>query len=158
MKFTNRIHLALPMRDKAETENFYKKKLGLPVIDYSPTELCVDLFDQHIAFHVVDNFFEVKAPMIELALTDGKKVAVSSFHFGANIAKEDYFEMVKRIQMNHVQVILGPEVYVWPDGKEEYMIQFLDCNGFNLELKANSADEMYCLNDLAKWSHTHPGS
>ena len=153
MTFTNRVHLALPMKDKKETENFYKNCLGLTVIDYSETELCVDLFDQHIAFHTVDNFFEVKAPMVDLVTTDNQSIAVSSFHFGANIRKKDYFEMVKRIEENKIKVILGPETYTWPDGKEEYMIQFYDCNGFNLELKANSADEMYTLDDLTKWSH-----
>lgn len=153
MTFINRVHLALPMRDKEETKNFYKNHLGLTVIDYSKSELCVDLFDQHIAFHLVDDFFEVKAPMLDLVTTSNKAVTVSSFHFGANIQKKDYFEMVKRIEKNKVEVILGPETYIWPDGKEEYMIQFYDCNGFNLELKANSADEMYKLDDLAKWSH-----
>ena len=153
-KFHSRVHLALPMRDKQQTADFYGKRLGLPVVDYSPTELCVDLFDQHIAFHVVPNFFEVKAPMIDLDV-EGKAVAVSSFHFGAVISKVDYQTMVERILNNQVEVILGPATYQWPDGKEEYMIQFYDCNGFNLELKANSVDEMYQLNDLQKWSHKH---
>jgi extradiol dioxygenase family protein len=153
--FQNRVHLALPMKSKKETAYFYGELLQLPVIDYSSTELCVDLFDQHIAFHTVPNFFEVKAPLINLTTQNNPSVAVSSFHFGAVIRKSDFDTMVERIQSNHIEVILGPEVYQWPDGKEEYMIQFYDCNHFNLELKANSVDEMYALNDLAKWSHKH---
>lgn len=69
------------------------------------------------------------------------------------VKKKDYFEMVKRIKENQIDVIMGPEVFTWLDGKEEYMIQFWDCNGFNLELKANSEDDTYILEDLGKWSH-----
>lgn len=152
-KFKNKIHLALPMKNKLETAEFYGKTLGLRVIDYSPTELCVDLFDQHIAFHVVPDFFEVKAPLIMLETGDCKAVPVSSFHFGAIISKKEFDRMVKIIQANDIKIILGPATYIWPDGKEEYMIQFFDCNQFNLELKANSTDEMYQLDDLEKWSH-----
>jgi len=153
--FQNRIHLALPMRNKSETFEFYRKKLGLRVIDYSSTELCVDLFDQHIAFHLVPEFFEVKAPLIMLTTENKEAVPVSSFHFGAVIRKKDFDHMVETIKANNVRIILGPATYKWPNGKEEYMIQFFDCNNFNLELKASSEDEMYQLNDLNKWSHKH---
>jgi len=129
--------------------------LGLRVINYSSTELCVDLFDQHIAFHLVPEFFEVKAPLIMLTTESKEAVPVSSFHFGAVIRKKDFDHMVETIKANNVRIILGPATYKWPNGKEKYMIQFFDCNNFNLELKASSENEMYQLNDLNKWSHKH---
>jgi len=50
------------------------------------------------------------------------------------------------MKMLNLASIIKPLVYFFRCPRSGYL---------NLELKANSVDEMYALNDLAKWSHKH---
>lgn len=154
--FTHKAHIALPMQDKEQTTRFYRDLLGMEVINFSPSEIYVNFFDQHIAFHQMKEFFPVKSPNIMLASNNdsGKDTTVPSMHVGAFITAEEFKQMEKRIlACSEIEIAYGPITYK-NEHCEEYMLHFYDCNGNDLELKANSIDK-YAFEDIAIWSHTN---
>ncbi len=155
-KFTHKAHIAMPMRNKEETMRFYRDLLGFKAIDFSPSEIYIDFFDQHIAFHQMREFFPVKSPMIMLASPDenGKDTQVPSMHVGAFITASEFKHLARKLLANkEIEVAYGPITY-HKDGREEYMLHFYDCNGNDLEIKANSIDQ-YSFDQIADWSHTN---
>lgn len=153
--FKNKVHIALPMKSKPETRRFYEEVLGMRTIDFSPSELMVDFFDQHIAFHEVLNFKKIQSPdiMVKSPEEGAPDIIAHSAHFGACISAKDYKAMEIRILNNEeVEVTFGPKIYDHGNGIEEYIVHFQDCNGTPLEFKAISNDS-YSLDSLADWSH-----
>ncbi|AVC43849.1 hypothetical protein B4919_03165 [Francisella tularensis subsp. novicida] len=154
--FEYKVHISLPMKNKKETKEFYTK-LGFNVLDFSPSELMVNFFEQHIAFHELGPSVILKSPSIIAKTPKNDDIAIPSAHFGAFITAKDYHEMLNKLEKMDVKIIFGPNVYSQKDGIEEYMTFFEDCNGIPLEIKASSNDK-YPIDKISEWSHTNTHS
>ncbi|WP_150466648.1 hypothetical protein [Francisella sp. SYW-9] len=152
--FEHKVHIALPMKNKKETQKFYTS-LGFRSLDFSPSELFVDFFDQHIAFHEVGSSAMVKSSDIKVQIPKtNQNGTLPSAHFGAFITNQEYFDMLDKFDKNNVEIVFGPNIYDQSNGVEEYMTFFKDCNGIIFEIKANSIDK-YGFDLIGEWSHTN---
>ncbi|WP_057937083.1 VOC family protein [Algoriphagus resistens] len=123
-------HLAFPIRDIAETREFYGELLGCEIGRSTDKWIDFNFFGHQLSAHV-------KPEELALAHTntvDGKYVPVR--HFGAILPWEEWHELADRLKARGVAFVIEPYIRFQGEVGEQATMFFLDPCGNALEFKS----------------------
>lgn len=125
----NLFHLAFPVRDLAESREFYGGVLGCAEGRSSDTWIDFDLFGHQIVAHLAPN-----AGIVHRNEVDADHVPVP--HFGIVLEMDAFHEFAERIRARGVEFIIEPKIRFKGEVGEQATMFFLDPSGNALEFKA----------------------
>jgi hypothetical protein len=122
-------HLAFPVRDLAETKQFYVKLLGCTLGREATEWVDFNFFGHQLSAHVKPE----ELATARANIVDGKDVPVR--HFGVILPWDDWHTLAAKLK-NHVSFVIAP--YIRFEGKigEQATMFFLDPSGNALEFKS----------------------
>ncbi len=123
-------HLAVPVKDLAESRHFYHEILGLEVGRSSQKWVDFNFFGHQFVIHQVDDYL----PQNHFNSVDKQDVPVP--HFGAVLEWEQFWRFSERMKSYGIQFEIEP--YIRFEGKvgEQATMFFYDPSGNALEFKA----------------------
>ena len=133
MPVTTPFHLAIPVRDIAESRDFYGGLLGC--VEGRSAERWVDfnLFGHQLVCHRADNYPGANATSASNPV-DGHDVPVP--HFGVVLEMAQWRTLAQRLQAAQVRFLIEPHVRFAGQPGEQATLFFLDPSGNALEFKA----------------------
>ena len=124
-------HLALPIKDKAETKAFYSDLLGCVQGREADTWVDFDFFGHQLSFHVKPDAF---GAAIATNQVDGKAVPVQ--HHGAILDWDMWQTLSERLVAEGIEFVIEPHIRFKGKTGEQATMFFLDPSGHALEFKA----------------------
>ena len=121
-------HLAIPVRDLAESRRFYGALLGCAEGRSAPQWVDFDFFGHQLVCHVAEGAGSVAHNPV-----DGDQVPVP--HFGAVLDPGVWAEMAQRLK-GEVEFVIEPHTRFKGQAGEQSTMFFLDPSGNAIELKA----------------------
>ena len=124
-------HLAIPVRDVAESEKFYTEVLGCSVGRKADHWVDLNLFGHQLVCQQADlsegrqNFHNP---------VDGDSVPVP--HFGVVLEMAEWQEFAKRLEQHGVEFVIAPRIRFQGLPGEQATMFFYDPSGNALEFKA----------------------
>lgn len=122
-------HLAVPVKELAETRVFYRDVLGLEEGRSSKNWVDFNFYGHQFVIHISDNIAETSHNPV-----DGKAVPVP--HFGVVLDWTDWEELSKRLKSHKVQFVIEPCIRFEGLVGEQATMFFCDPSGNALEFKA----------------------
>ena len=129
-------HLAFPVNDISETENFFVKVIGCSVGRRSDKWIDFNFFGHQISAHL-------KPEEAGKALTnkvDGDSVPVR--HFGLVLPWEEWYSFSEKLKKNGIQFLIEPHIRFKGKVGEQATLFILDPSGNALEFKSFKNDNM----------------
>ena len=134
-----RFHLAIPVRDLAESRAFYGELLGCPE-GRSASHWCdFDLYGHQLVAHVAPGAGDAGANPV-----DGEVVPVP--HFGVILSIKAFSALAQRLE-GRVQFVIPPTVRFAGEIGEQHTMFFRDPSGNALEFKAFADDSQVFARD-----------
>jgi extradiol dioxygenase family protein len=125
-----RFHLAFPVKNLAETKNFYQDKLGCSVGRECQTWIDFDFFGHQITAHLNHKLNDLSATNE----VDGDHVPIR--HFGVILDWSDWHELVAKLRAESISFIIEPHIRFQGQIGEQATLFFQDPSGNALELKS----------------------
>jgi extradiol dioxygenase family protein len=134
-------HLAISVRDLAESRRFYGQLLGCPEGRSAETWVDFDFFGHQLVCHVAANYPAVAEGNSNAV--DGHDVPVP--HFGAVLEIPQFDELAKRLRGGGVQFVIEPHTRFKGEVGEQSTMFLLDPSGNAIEFKAfrNIRDQLF---------------
>ncbi len=123
-------HLAFPIRDLAETRDFYTNVLGCTVGRSSEKWIDFNFFGHQVSAHVSPA--ELKAAVT--SPVDGDEVPVR--HFGVILSMSEWEKLERRLRQYSLKFIIEPHIRFKGEVGEQATMFLLDPSGNALEFKA----------------------
>ncbi|NQV52450.1 MAG: VOC family protein [Flavobacteriales bacterium] len=127
-------HLAIPVREIAETRSFYREILGCKEGRASDHWVDMNLYGHQVVLHVSP----AKAGEASSNPVDGYDVPVP--HFGVVLSMEDWEALAQRLSSAGIEFVIEPYVRFKGQVGEQATMFFLDPSGNALEFKAFQDD------------------
>lgn len=125
----NLFHLAFPVRDLAETRNFYGEILECEEGRSSENWIDFNLFGHQIVAHLAPEAVGVK----HKNEVDADHVPVP--HFGIILPMDEFRKFAEKLKSNGVEFIIEPKIRFEGEIGEQATMFFLDPSGNALEFK-----------------------
>jgi extradiol dioxygenase family protein len=126
-------HLAIPVRDIAESRAFYGQLLGLDEGRSSEEWIDWNLYGHQLVTHVNPNLGPEGKVSVHVNGVDGQGVPVP--HFGVVLTIEDWQHLAQRLA-GKVEFIIEPYTRFKGEAGEQSTLFFSDPSGNALEFKA----------------------
>jgi len=126
-------HLAIPIRDIAESRAFYGQLLGLSEGRSSEEWIDWNLYGHQLVTHLNPNLGPGGKVSVHVNGVDGKGVPVP--HFGVVLTLEDWQHLAQRLT-GKVKFIIRPHTRFKGEAGEQSTLFFSDPSGNALEFKA----------------------
>lgn len=123
-------HLAFPVRNIAETRDFYENLLGCGVGRTAERWIDFNFWGSQISAHLVDKKDETE-PTNHV---DGKDVPVK--HFGAILQWDEWHQLSDKLKAHGIEFIIEPYTRFEGEVGEQATMFFLDPSGNALEFKS----------------------
>ena len=123
-------HLAFPIRDIAETREFYGGLLGCEIGRSTDKWIDFNFFGHQLSAHIKP---EELAPAHSNTV-DGKYVPVR--HFGAILPWEEWHELAEKLKKQGIEFVIEPYIRFKGEVGEQATMFFLDPCGNALEFKS----------------------
>ena len=123
-------HLAVPVKDKENTREFYGGLLGCKTGREADTWIDFDFFGHQLSFHVKPEAFR-NEPTNKV---DGKDVPVR--HFGAILEWNDWNQLADHLRNSNISFIIDPYIRFEGEVGEQGTMFFCDPSGNALEFKS----------------------
>ncbi len=129
-------HLALPTNDVQKTIDFYVDHFDVRIGRSDTTWVDFDFFSHQLVFHhcggaLLPEFYNP---------VDSHQVPIP--HMGVILTIPEFKTLQQRLQKLKVQFVIDPYVRFEGTEGEQHTLFFKDNNGYSLEFKAFSSDEM----------------
>ena len=123
-------HLAFPVKDLAQTRQFYESLLGCRVGRTSDRWIDFNFWGHQISAHLVDDTDEAQPhnPV------DGQRVPVR--HFGAVLPWEEWHQIADQLRAARTTFLIDPYIRFAGEVGEQATLFFLDPSGNALEFKS----------------------
>tara|TARA_B110000503_G_scaffold106748_1_gene159456 strand:- start:287 stop:724 length:438 start_codon:yes stop_codon:yes gene_type:complete len=126
-------HLAIPIRDVAESRAFYGQLLGLSEGRSSSEWIDWNLYGHQLVTHLNPNLGPEGKVSVHVNGVDGQGVPVP--HFGVVLAPQDWQDLAQRLA-GKVDFIIEPYTRFKGEAGEQSTLFFSDPSGNALEFKA----------------------
>jgi extradiol dioxygenase family protein len=126
-------HLAIPVRDIAESRDFYGQLLGLDEGRSSEEWIDWNLYGHQLVTHLNPNLGPEGKVSVHVNGVDGQGVPVP--HFGVVLTIEDWQHLAQRLA-GKVEFIIEPYTRFKGEAGEQSTLFFSDPSGNALEFKA----------------------
>jgi extradiol dioxygenase family protein len=126
-------HLAIPVRDIAESRDFYGQLLGLDEGRSSEEWIDWNLYGHQLVTHLNPNLGPEGKVLVHVNGVDGQGVPVP--HFGVVLTIEDWQHLAQRLA-GKVEFIIEPYTRFKGEAGEQSTLFFSDPSGNALEFKA----------------------
>jgi len=123
-------HLAVPVKDKEDTRDFYKDLLGCKTGREAETWIDFDFFGHQLSFHVKPEAFNNEPTNV----VDGKDVPVR--HFGAILEWTKWHSLADHLRNNNIEFVIDPYIRFEGETGEQATMFFCDPSGNALEFKS----------------------
>lgn len=123
-------HLAFPVKDIAETKQFYRDLLGCKIGRETEKWVDFDFFGHQLSAHLRP---EETTPVTANEV-DGKNVPVR--HFGAILPWAEWHILAEKLQSGGVAFVIAPYIRFKGETGEQATMFFLDPSGNALEFKS----------------------
>ncbi|PHR93183.1 MAG: glyoxalase [Robiginitomaculum sp.] len=123
-------HLALPMKDKEETRQFYQDMFGLKSGREAEKWIDFNFFGHQVSFHLKPEAFEGQPTNA----VDGKTVPVR--HFGVILDWDKWQTLAAHLKAKNTDFIIEPYIRFKDATGEQATMFFLDPSGNALEFKS----------------------
>lgn len=127
---TTPFHLAFPVKNLAETRNFYEGLLGCEVGRTADRWIDFNFWGHQISAHLTEQ--EMAEPQANPV--DGKKVPIK--HFGAILPMDQWEDLARKVTDYGVEFIIEPYVRFKGEVGEQATMFFFDPSGNALEFKS----------------------
>ena len=127
------VHLAIPIRDVAESRLFYGQLLGLSEGRSSAEWIDWNLYGHQLVTHLNPNLGPEGKVSVHVNGVDGQGVPVP--HFGVVLAPQDWQDLAQRLT-GKVDFIIEPYTRFKGEAGEQSTLFFSDPSGNALEFKA----------------------
>jgi len=125
-------HLAIRVRDLAESRRFYGNLLGCPEGRSSTAWVDFNFFGHQLVCHVAENY---PASSDEATnVVDGHDVPVP--HFGAVLEMEEFETLSRKLEEAQIRFVIEPHVRFKGQTGEQATMFLLDPSGNAIEFKA----------------------
>lgn len=126
-------HLAVPVRDLADTRRFYVDTLGCGTGREDERWLDLEFFGHQVTLHLADDIGGDAANAV-----DGDQVPVR--HFGVILPPQDWQRLADRLQAAGVEFLIEPRVRFRGEPGEQRTLFLRDPSGNALEFKSFADD------------------
>jgi len=126
-------HLAVPVRDIAETRAFYGGLMGFTEGRSAKDWVDWNVYGHQLVTHLNPNLGETGKVPLHYNGVDGKGVPVS--HFGVILTLSDWQDLARKLEGN-VAFVIEPYTRFKGEPGEQSTLFFLDPSGNALEFKA----------------------
>lgn len=131
-------HLAFPVRDLAETRNFYTNVLGCSEGRSSDEWVDFNLYGHQIVAHLAPE----ECRVAQASNVDEREVPVR--HFGVVLDIPTWQALADKLKAANIQFIIEPYIRFKGEPGEQATMFFLDPSGNALEFKAfNTLDSLF---------------
>ncbi|MEQ8858363.1 MAG: VOC family protein [Pseudomonadales bacterium] len=127
-------HLAIRVRDIAESRAFYGELLGCPEGRSAETWVDFDLYGHQLVCHLAPDAGPEDGGGIHHNPVDGDQVPVP--HFGVVLEMPDWEALAQRLRLAGVEFVIEPRVRFRGQAGEQATLFFLDPSGNALEFKS----------------------
>jgi uncharacterized protein len=129
----NQFHLAIPVKDLAESVCFYSKVLGAKEGRSTDNFTDFNFYGHHLVLHVAPKeMFDA----LHKFRSKFHNETVQVPHFGMNLDRESWFELAERIKANDYEFFDPPHIRMEGMPGEHATLFVLDPSGNALEFKA----------------------
>jgi extradiol dioxygenase family protein len=138
-------HLAIPVREIANTRKFYVETLGCSVGRASETWIDFNFFGHQLSAHLKPD----ELTQVSTSPVDGENVPVR--HFGIVMEWEDWQELSKRLEDRAVEFLIRPTIRFRGQAGEQATMFVQDPSGNALEFKAfKTPDQLFSVAPVNK--------
>ncbi len=123
-------HLAFPVRNIAETRQFYVEVLGCDLGRADTKWVDFNFYGHQLSAHLAAN----DSSHVSTNAVDGENVPVR--HFGIILDVDSWNDLRKRLESYHVAFMIKPTVRFKGKAGEQHTMFFLDPSGNAIEIKA----------------------
>jgi extradiol dioxygenase family protein len=127
-------HVAIPVRDIAESRHFYTEILGCQAGRSAETWVDFNLFGHQFVCHLNPNIGQQGRLESHYNPVDGQGVPVP--HYGVVLAMDDWQHLAAQLKAHQIEFVIEPSIRFQGEVGEQATMFFLDPSGNALEFKA----------------------
>jgi extradiol dioxygenase family protein len=127
-------HVAIPVRDIAESRQFYGDVLGFPEGRSDERWIDFNMFGHQFVVHFDPRLQDAPAPDLAHNPVDGHAVPIP--HYGVVLEMQDWERLAERVRAAGVKFVIEPYIRFAGQPGEQATMFFLDPSGNALEFKA----------------------
>lgn len=127
-------HVAIPVRDIAESRHFYTAILGCQEGRSAATWVDFNLFGHQLVCHLNPNIGKDGQLASHYNPVDGQGVPVP--HYGVVLAMDDWEKLAAQLKAHKMEFVIEPYIRFPGEVGEQATMFFLDPSGNALEFKA----------------------
>ena len=127
-------HVAIPVRDIAESRHFYAELLGCQEGRRAEHWVDFNLFGHQLVCHLDPNIGQHGQLRSHHNPVDGQSVPVP--HYGVVLAMDDWVRLAAQLQDHDIEFVIEPYIRFQGEVGEQATMFFLDPSGNALEFKA----------------------